>query len=83
MQRRFAPIGTRTVRLAVGLGLVTAVVAAGPRPAHDALRRCRRRPLSGPPYYRQIDAVLIRALARWTHNGRLRVYARRWANYIR
>jgi hypothetical protein len=36
-----------------------------------------------PPYYRQIDAVLIRTIARWTHNGRLHAYARRWTNYTR
>jgi D-glucuronyl C5-epimerase C-terminus len=32
-------------------------------------------------YYAQTDAMLIRAIARWTHNGRLRAYARRWAAY--
>ena len=36
-----------------------------------------------PPYYRQIDAVLIRTIARWTHSPVLRVYARRWTNYTR
>jgi hypothetical protein len=36
-----------------------------------------------PPYYRQIDAVLIRTIARWTHNRRLRVYAHRWTDYTR
>lgn len=36
-----------------------------------------------PPYYRQIDAVLLRTIARWTDNRRLRVYAHRWTMYTR
>jgi heparosan-N-sulfate-glucuronate 5-epimerase len=34
-----------------------------------------------PPYYRLIDAVLIRAIASWTHNRVLNDYARRWTAY--
>lgn len=34
-------------------------------------------------YYAQTDAMLMRAIARWTHNGRLRYYARRWTAYTR
>jgi heparosan-N-sulfate-glucuronate 5-epimerase len=34
-------------------------------------------------YYAQTDAVLIRQIARWTHNGLLSNYARRWTSYTR
>jgi hypothetical protein len=32
-------------------------------------------------YYAQTDAMLIRAIARWTHNPLLSSYAHRWTNY--
>jgi hypothetical protein len=34
-------------------------------------------------YYALTDAVLIRQIARWTHNGLLNTYARRWTSYTR